>query len=218
MPDAPDPRRGALIVLEGIDGTGKSTQTAAIERHLSARGFEVVRSYEPTRGVHGARLRASFHGERLAPEAELELFVLDRRDHVARLIQPALDRGAVVVLDRYYFSTAAYQSAHGFDPEALVAQNEAFAPIPDAVFILDLHPDRALARIRARDPDGPNTFEARDALARSRDVFLALAASRPHLHVIDADTTADDLSRVLCARLDALLEARDAALTPPRTA
>ena len=88
----------------------------------------------------------------------MDIFLKDRREHVDQVIQPALDEEKVVILDRYYFSTAAYQGAHGADPEIILSRNEAFAPQPDLLVILDVSPQTGLQRIRERG-DEPNKFE-----------------------------------------------------------
>lgn len=163
-----------FIVIEGIDGTGKSTQAKRLAEWFRARGRDVVLSREPTDGPWGAKVRESAATGRLAPEEELEYFLNDRRQHVEELIKPALAAGKVVILDRYYFSTMAYQGARGFDPAAIRERNEAFAPQPDLLLILDLEVDQALTRIGVRG-DTANEFEKRENLEYCRNVFLSLA-------------------------------------------
>lgn len=176
-----DPR-GILVAVEGIDGAGKTTQVARIVERLGAHGLDVVRTKEPTDGPWGRQLRQSAASRRLSPEDELAAFMADRRDHVRDVIEPALANGQIVVVDRYYFSTAAYQGARGMDPQSILAQNESFAPRPDVLFILDLPPAVGVERIRGRG-DVANLFERAEDLARARAIFLAI--DRPH-HLIDA--------------------------------
>lgn len=164
---------GSLIVFEGIDGTGKSTQVALLAEALEALGREVVTSLEPTNGPYGKQLRASMQEGRLSPEEELALFHDDRRDHVEHLILPALEAGKVVILDRYYFSTMAYQGSRGFDPVELRKKNEEFAPVPDQVIILELPVTVALERIGVRDGSG-NTFEQEEGLRACDEIFATL--------------------------------------------
>jgi len=173
---------GLFIVLEGIDGTGKSTQTRLLADWFRQQGREVVASREPTDGPWGAKLRATAATGRLAPEEELDLLLRDRRDHVEQLIAPALAAGKVVILDRYYFSTMAYQGSRGLDPAEIRRTNEAFAPRPDLLFILDLDVDTALSRIGGRG-DTANEFEKHDSLAKCRDIFLSLA-DEPFVHLV----------------------------------
>jgi dTMP kinase len=188
-----------LIVLEGIDGTGKSTQSRMLAEWFRGQGREVVASREPTDGPHGRRLRESAASGRLSPEEELELFLRDRREHVDTLIAPALAAGKVVILDRYYFSTMAYQGARGFDPAEIRRRNEAFAPLPDHLFVLDLDLDTALSRIGTRG-DTANAFEARESLARCREIFLALA-DEPFVHLIDSKAPLEEVQRRIRAHL-----------------
>jgi dTMP kinase len=168
-------RRGRLFVVEGIDGTGKSTLAAGLHGRLVEEGYPAVLTFEPTNGPWGSELRESFSRKtRLSPEEELELFVLDRKEHVERVVRPALDRGEVVVCDRYYFSTIAYQGARGLDVERIRMENEAFAPVPDLVILLQLTPESAVSRIREKRGDIPNNFEQLSYLRGVAAVFDAM--------------------------------------------
>jgi len=181
-----------FIVIEGIDGTGKSTQLKRLADWLSTQGREVVASREPTDGPWGKKLRESAVTGRLSSEDELQYFLNDRQQHVEELIAPALASGKVVILDRYYFSTMAYQGSRGFDPVEIRRRNEAFAPIPDLLLILDLDVDQALERIGSRG-DTANEFEKRGNLERCREIFLSLT-SEPFVRVIPTEGTPDDVA------------------------
>ena len=174
---------GFFLVLEGIDGTGKSTQCDLVAAALQQLGHDVVRTKEPTNGKWGTILRQSATNGRLALEEELRLFMDDRREHVANLIEPALREGKIVICDRYYFSTAAYQGARGADLREVLHANEAFAPEPDLLVILDLDPQASHGRIHARG-DTVNEFEQAKALAQVRSLFLAI--EKPYLLRLDA--------------------------------
>ena len=189
---------GSLIIFEGIDGTGKSTQVQLLAKALEDRGEVVVTSREPTDGPFGQKLRASMCEGRLTPEEELALFYSDRRDHVEHLILPALAAGQVVILDRYYFSTMAYQGARGFDPQKIRQENENFAPVPDHVFLLELPVEKALQRIGARDGSG-NTFEQEENLRTCDTIFKAL--TDPFVHRIDADQPPEAMHSDILASL-----------------
>lgn len=189
-----------LIAFEGIDGSGKSTQARRFADWVEARGYEVVRSREPTDGPWGKKIRAARFTERLSPEDELNAFVEDRKEHVATLIKPALQRGAVVVIDRYYYSTAAYQGARGLDPKALLALNRAFAPRPHVVVLVDVEPKLSVQRIAARG-EGQDLFETLDALTKVRDAFLSIR--EPHVVTIDGSGSPDT---VFAAVLSAIRE------------
>ena len=183
---------GLFIVIEGIDGTGKSTQAKRLGEWLASQGREVVLSREPTAGPWGKKVRESAATGRLSPEEELQYFLNDRRQHVEELIAPSLAAGKVVILDRYYFSTMAYQGARGFDPAEIRRQNEEFAPVPDLLLIMDLDVDSALERIGARG-DTANEFEKRENLERCREIFLSLK-DEGFVRVIDTRGTLDEVA------------------------
>lgn len=183
---------GFFIVIEGIDGTGKSTQVKNLGAWFEKQGREVVLSREPTNGPWGRKLRESAATGRLSPEDELQYFLNDRRQHVEELIKPALADGNVVILDRYYFSTMAYQGARGFDPVEIRRLNEAFAPVPDLLLILDLDVDTAHQRIGHRG-DGTNEFEKRESLEKCREIFLSLK-DEPFVRVVDASGGLNEVS------------------------
>jgi len=190
-------RRGRLFVVEGIDGTGKSTQVAALSAWLGGLGFAVHARREPTTGPHGQALRASAVTGRLSLDEELRLLELDRREHVQQVIAPALEAGEIVVLDRYYFSTAAYQGARGADPATIVAHHETFAPRPDLTAVLDLDPAASRARIEERG--ALDAFEGLEDLRRCRAIFRSLLAV--DVVEVDADQTPEALTRQLAGLL-----------------
>ncbi|WP_310599283.1 dTMP kinase [Desulfobulbus sp.] len=173
-------RSGLLIAFEGIDGTGKSTQLPLLAAYLRGLGSTVVETREPTDGPHGQRIRALYRNRNQAsPEEELELFLLDRRQHVAECIRPALEQGMIVLTDRYYFSTAAYQGAAGCDPAQVFARHD-FAPEPDLVLLLTLPVEESVLRIRDLRGESPNDFEQQEQLEK----VAALFASFPHSCIV----------------------------------
>ena len=178
---------GFLIAIEGIDGAGKTTLANSLADQLGHGGAQVSITKEPTRGQWGMRLRESAAHGRLTAQAEADYLILDRREHVAGLIGPALAGGGCVILDRYYPSMVAYQGAAGLDVGELMRAND-FAPRPDVLLLLDLPPAVGLARIRARG-DIPNAFETPDTLEACRAIFLAMDV--PNKHVLDATRSAD---------------------------
>lgn len=182
-----------FIVIEGIDGTGKSTQAKRLAEHFRNLGKTVTLSREPTDGPWGTLLRSSAEKGRLSPDEELQAFYNDRRQHVEELIKPALTNGHVVILDRYYFSMMAYQGARGFDPAQIRKENETFAPVPDLLLILDLDVDTALKRIGSRG-DTANEFEQHSNLSRCREIFLSLK-DEPFARVIDANGSTDEVTK-----------------------
>ena len=178
--------RGVLFVVEGIDGSGKSTQAARLAGYLDREGYDVVSFREPTDGKYGREIRdaAEANGRRRDPESEYELFIRDRRENVEKNIAPALAARRVVVLDRYYFSTMAYQGARGIDPERIRTENEAFAPVPDRVFYISVSVAEGLKRI-ARGRDGFTFFERGDYLVRVKEIFDGHMACLPFVVTVD---------------------------------
>jgi dTMP kinase len=120
----------------------------------------------------------------LPPAKELALFLADRREHVAQVIEPALAAGAVVISDRYYFSSVAYQGALDLDPARILAENEAFAPRPDLVFLLTLPLDLARARGRQKPEDPRQLTE--DPVYLEKVAALYDTLSGPNLHRVEA--------------------------------
>ncbi len=211
---APRPlARGILVVLEGIDGVGKSTQAKRLAAVFRGRGYAVASLREPTLSPWGRRLReAMAMGRRvLAPSQELDLFLQDRRYDVAAHLRPALAARQLVLLDRYYFSTMAYQGALGIDPESIRRLNETFAPVPDLVLILLIPPTEALQRIRQRRGQTADTFEREDYLQRVDGIFRTLQG--PYIHPIAADQSSEIVTSVLQEKIQQCLDANP--LIPP---
>lgn len=176
-----------LIVFEGIDGSGKTTQAKTLLRRLRARGIAAVFFREPTGGKWGREIRRkALRRDSLTPGEELELFVKDRRENVAKNLGPALAAGKVVVLDRYYLSTIAYQGAKGLDPGRIRRMNETFSPKPDLVFILDVEAGTGLSRIGDRKRK-EELFEREDYLDKVRELFNGFRGRK----IIHIDGTGD---------------------------
>ncbi len=185
-------KKGFFIVIEGIDGTGKSTLAQNIHAALSDEGRECLLTFEPTNGRWGAKLRESFTGKkRLSPEDELELFLKDREEHVEQEIRPALEAGKTIVCDRYYLSTMAYQGARGMDMEEIKRRNEAFAIEPDIALILELPVETALKRITETRGEQLNNFEQADYLERVAANFNKM--DYPFIRRVDASLSPAEL-------------------------
>jgi dTMP kinase len=185
--------RGLLIVFEGTDGSGKSTQLPRLAARLEAAGRRVVQTREPYDCPAGRALRAMARsGRRVAPEQEVAWFVEQRRAHVREVIRPALARGDVVLSDRYFLSTVAYQGARGLDAAALLAASEAEFPLPDLVLWLDVPPDAGLARAAARGEPHEPAFEELAFLERVRATLASLA--RDYVVRIDASGDPDEVA------------------------
>lgn len=176
--------KGILIAIEGIDGAGKTTQAHDLAKALRAAGENVLLSKEPTDGQWGRRIRESAANGRLPADEELHCLVQDRREHLDTLIRPALAKGWTVVLDRYFYSSVAYQGSRMNDPAGVEAQMRGFCEPADAVFLLDIEPTLSIDRIRRRDFQ-PNVFENTDNLTRSRAVFNSFVGRDPVVHQVD---------------------------------
>jgi dTMP kinase len=204
--------QGLFVTFEGIDGSGKSTQARRLADTLRGQGRDVVLTREPG-GAPGAemirRLLVEGPPDRWSPETEILLFTAARRDHLERTIRPALDRGAVVISDRFADSTRVYQGATRGDLTALVDQLHAalIGIDPDLTLLIDMDPGLALTRGLARR-SGEDRFEEMGQGFQERLAagFLALAARHPaRFRVIDGrhdpDTVAADVLAAVRAAL-----------------
>jgi len=186
-------KKGILIVFEGIDGSGKSTQIQILWNILENKGLDVVVFREPSQGPWGQKIKekAAFP-DSLSPEEELELFVNDRKDNIQKNLRPALAKNKIVLLDRYYFSTMAYQGAKGLDVEKIRLINEKFAIRPDLVFILDVDAGRALHRIQDRK-NKDLLFERLDYLVEVRKEYRRFEGE--NIFHIDSEKTPEEISK-----------------------
>ena len=190
--------RGLLIVFEGIDGSGKSTQCRMLADLLNKKGIANISLAEPTRGKWGMKIRQLLANGRngISSNEELEWFMNDRREDVKQNIEPALKAGKVVLMDRYYFSTAAYQGALGFDPEKIRVDNERFAPIPDRVLIFHNSPEKSLERIESSREE-KSAFEKRDYLIEVQTIFKSFTG--PNIRYVSSDSSLEKVyEQVLC--------------------
>lgn len=194
-------QKGILISVEGIDGTGKTTQVRLLKEWLDKRGKDAVALKEPTQGRYGRKIaRLASSGGLKDPQKELELFMLDRMEDVKENILPALDAGKVVIMDRYYQSNIAYQGARGLDPMKIKEENEKFSPVPDLIIILDIDPRLSMARVNARKGVVP-FFENEAYLRRVREIFLRIGES-PNAVVIDASSPVEEVHRKIVEAIE----------------
>lgn len=197
--------RGTFITLEGVDGAGKSTQVAMLVECLRASGREVVSLREPGGTAISEKIRALIldrDNAEMADECELLLFEAARAQLVRQVIEPALDRGAIVVCDRFFDSTYAYQaSARGMDAELVHRANElgSCGVAPDLTIVLDMDPERAFARAEGRGEHDRMEAEGLAFQRRVRAGFAELARREPtRVRLVDA---AGD-TREVAARID----------------
>lgn len=195
---------GYFIVFEGGEGAGKSTQEARLAASLEARGLAVVRTREPggtpaAEEIRRVVLSPDYAG--LDPRAEALLFAAARGEHVARVIRPALERGDVVICDRYLDSSVAYQGfARGLGPRrirdlSLWATGEL---LPDLTIVLDIDPADGLARFEQRDRLEAEPLEYHQQV---RAAFLAMAEEDPDRYlVLDARDDVDAIAAAILER------------------
>lgn len=200
---------GTFISFEGGDGVGKSTQLRLLAQWLADGGHEVVTTREPGGTPLGVALReAVMHGDHVAPRAEALIYAADRAHHVATVVRPALERGAVVLTDRYLDSSVAYQGTGrdlGADEVERLSLWAVEGLLPDLTVLLDLDPAVGLSRLTG-DPDRLERAGA-EFHARTRQAFLDRAAAQPgRWLVVDASQPVDAIGDLVRSRVAQLLD------------
>jgi dTMP kinase len=203
---------GLFISFEGIDGVGKSTQADLLETWLQAQGKTVVRTLEPGGTEVGIEIRKILlhHRGDLAPRAEAALFAADRAHHVASKIRPALDRGDIVITDRYFDSSVAYQGAGRELSQTEVRDLSLWAVgglLPHLTVLLDLPADVARNRRNGSGTE-PDRLESEkiEFFERARQAYLDLAKAEPERFlVIDASASVDVMQEHIVNRVAGLI-------------
>jgi dTMP kinase len=206
---------GFFLVLEGGDGAGKSTQVEALAEWIRAKGHEVVVTREPGATPVGKRLRSillDVSSAGLSNRAEALLYAADRAEHIDSVVRPALERGAIVISDRYIDSSVAYQGAGRDLSPTEIARISRWATsglVPHLTVLLDVDPETA----RERFTEAPDRLESEppEFHARVRSGFLTLAAADPTRYlVVDAGQEPESITTVVRHRLDQLLPLSEA--------
>ena len=202
-----------LITVEGVEGSGKSTQCVRLEQHLSERGLQVVRTSEPDGTPLGLRVRALFEapGPTPTPLTQTFLFMAARQEHVTRVIAPALARGAVVISDRYADATVAYQGyGQGMDVQTIRELNmlATGGVLPDLTLVLDLDPIAGMRRIRGARAGHLREDGHRLPPPRARGLSGDRARDKNRVVVLDADREPDALHADVVRAVDDLLARR----------
>jgi dTMP kinase len=211
-------RDGLFIAFEGGDGAGKSTQVRLLAQALRARGRTVLVTRQPGGTELGAAIRdLVFHGDHVSPRAEALLFAADKAHHVDELVRPALERGEVVLTDRYTDSSVAYQGA-GRDLGASEVHDLQMWAVHDLVPVLTVIVDITAAEGRRRRGDTHDRLESEaDAFHEAiRQHFLTMAAEHPNRYlVLDGTEPPERLHDQVMARLEAMdLVAPTSAVAP----
>jgi dTMP kinase len=204
--------RGVFITLEGGDGSGKTTQAELLRGWLADRGRTVLRTREPGGTEVGVEVReiVLHHRGDITPRAEALLYAADRAHHVATVVRPALERGEVVIQDRYIDSSVAYQGAgRVLDPDEVRGLSEWATEglRPDLTILLDLDADAARGRLdEARTRYDRLEAEASEFHDRVRSAYLRLAEAEPERFlVVDAELPVDEIAATIRARVAGLL-------------
>ena len=191
---------GRFITIEGIDGAGKSTQTANLLKFLKDKGIDVVHTREPGGTPPGEKIREMLLSDEMGATAETLLFFAARAEHVAKVIQPALDAGRWVVSDRFTDATYAYQAGgKGFSGEKIEAlEHWTLGNFePDLTILFDIAPEKAAERLRAR-AGNEDRFERMgvDFFIRVRNAYLLRARNSPsRFLIVDAEQSPDEVAR-----------------------
>lgn len=189
-----NPYRGKLIVFEGLDGSGQSTQAGLLRDFLVKNGYQVVLTKEPTIDSEaGKKIRKILDKKIKVSLKELQrLFAKDRKEHLKNKIIPALKEGKIVISDRYFFSSFAYGTAEGLDLDWLIKINDKFL-LPDLTFILKVRPAVCLERIAKRG-DKRTLFEEKEKLAKVWQVYKLLPKKFENVRVIEGEKKILDVS------------------------
>lgn len=200
------------MTFEGIDGSGKSTQSHRLADDLRGQGFDVIETREPGGSPGAEEIRALVlqgDTDRWSAETEILLFTAARRDHLERVIAPALAAGKIVICDRFADSTRMYQGLSRGDLRQVVdtLHDMMIGREPDLTVLIDMDPATGLARALSRQTKDER-FEGfgEDLQARMRKGFLALAAEfSDRVHVVDGAQSADEVAQEISAIVTAHL-------------
>lgn len=212
-------KKGLFIVIEGIDGSGKGTQSKRLKSWLTdknkhATTHSVFHTMEPTGGKIGVLLRNALKDGTIAPKILALLFAADRIEH-CKEIEQHLEEGKIVISDRYLYSSIAYQGSQGVDKEWIMEINK-FSLIPDIVFYLDITPESGLKRIFSRaksyehlknEQKERDYLEKIDSLEKVRKNYLKLADENPFFVTINAEKTRKEVQGSIRKVMGRLLKA-----------
>ena len=206
-------KKGIFIVVDGIDGSGKSEIVKMIHNYLFSKSkkYRILTTREPTNGTYGIKIREMLRKEK-NPESSsrklVELFVKDRQEHLEKTINPFLENSGknelnIVVCDRYYYSTIAFQGAQGMDIKDLINKNKKFRK-PDIAFILDAEPSLALRRIEYREKE---KFEKLEFMKKIQENFLNMPKLLDdNLKITDSSKSLNDVFEVIRKEIDNILK------------
>jgi dTMP kinase len=195
--------KGLFICVEGLDGSGKTTQAQILTERLS-KNYSIVLTAEPSRGKTGTYIREGclYEEKRLPSAAEALLFAADRIEHVENEIKPALEQGNVVICDRYFYSSYAYQGSAGLNL-GWIKRINSYALRPDYAVFIDVTPERVLERLRRKK----SVMETLQIQRSVREVYLSFVR-KGELVLIDGEGTRDEVANTLFSKVQGLIAAR----------
>lgn len=173
--------KSKFIVFEGIDGSGKSTQCSLLYNYIKSCNIPVKHLAEPTSGEYGQHIRKMLQNTIPVPvEEQIRLFIEDRQQDYELNIKPCIGNNITIVMDRYFYSNAAYQGSSLILPAEIIRRNsDRGFPVPDRVYFIDIPPDEAMKRITARNGSGKTElFEKKSFLESVRENFLTMIDNR----------------------------------------
>ncbi|MDD3399694.1 MAG: dTMP kinase [Candidatus Pacebacteria bacterium] len=191
MKDNPYP--GRFIVIEGLDGSGQTTQVALLKKFLEEKGLQVVSTKEPTMDSEAGRKIREILDEKVKIEPiELQkLFTQDRKEHLEDLIVPALQDGKAVISDRYYFSTFAFGASDGLNLDELIRMNDGFL-LPDLTIILKVPPRVCVERIEKRG-EAKTLFEKENKLTRVWETYAVMPERFRDIYIVDGEQSIEEV-------------------------
>jgi len=203
--------KGLFIVFDGMDGSGKSEMVKLLHNYLfsKSKSYRILTTREPTNSYYGREIRQILASDKNPEENAkklLELFIKDREEHVNEAIIPFLKKNNgdvnVVICDRYYYSTIAFQAAQGLDIKMLIRENQKF-PRPNIAFIMDLKPEIALERIKGREKE---KFETIGFMKELRNKFLDMPQNLDdNIKVVDASKGMNEVFEKIKVEIDKIL-------------
>jgi len=204
--------KGIFIVIDGMDGSGKSEMVKLLHNYLFSKNkkYRILTTREPTNGIYGREIRDILAKEKdpdLSSKKLLDLFIKDREEHLKNTVIPFLKKSDdnevnIVICDRYYYSTIAFQATQGLDIEVLIEKNKIFLK-PEITFIMDMKPEIALERIKHREKE---KFEQLEFMSKLREKFLELTKFlKDNIMVIDASKDMNDVFENIKKEVDKLL-------------
>lgn len=196
---------GKFIVVEGLDGSGKSAQVDLVIDYLKEKGKEVVVTKEPTMDSEaGRKIKQALRKEVIIEPLELQkLYVQDRREHLENKVIPALKDGKFVVSSRYAFSTFAYGHSDGLDIDLLVKMNDNFL-LPDLTLIIDVSPDSCMERIEGRG-EPKELFEKLEKLAKVNEIYKKTSNMFENVAIINGERTIPEVFEDIKKEISKLL-------------